>query len=236
MRTSLGWVVAVALLLPGGVARPVAPTPSSAAPAASQASTTPTPRSDPERTIAGVVVIEHGWAAHGATVSAYRLDAPGDRPRGASARPVATVFIWDAQGRFELHGLAEGDYRVVATLRGYSDSEVGARAGTADVRIELHEGPFVRGRVLGADGAPVKGFTLNQRFIGTPDGRFQTPTFGGGEMVLHIEAEGYVPLRRKVRTSGDASIDVGDLQLVRGRTSSAAWWTPRPARRSLAPA
>lgn len=77
---------------------------------------------------------------------------------------VDSVSSYDSDGRFELGGLTEGDFELVATSRGFPPSEpvpVTVRAGgSIPVTITLRRGGRIEGVVTNDDGEPVAGATI----------------------------------------------------------------------------
>lgn len=68
----------------------------------------------------------------------------------------------DAEGRFEVEGLAEGDYRIQASKRNYIGSITGLHLtakGAPGVTLWLVRGGSISGRVAGQGGEPVAGAT-----------------------------------------------------------------------------
>jgi protocatechuate 3,4-dioxygenase beta subunit len=131
----------------------------------------------PGATIRGVVV--QGTSeepVEGAVVR--QMDA-----RWGNASPAPSVFAvpsatTDSKGRFEIADLQEGTYELLATLGDVTTPEATTveigrdKAAPDEVRIVLTEGGSIEGTVIGRDGKPMAGLTINanptQRGGGNP--------------------------------------------------------------------
>ncbi|MBK7874350.1 MAG: carboxypeptidase regulatory-like domain-containing protein [Planctomycetes bacterium] len=104
--------------------------------------------------IAGVVKDAQGKAVEGAEVFASAKDA---------ARASMERATSDADGRFELRGLAPGVYELTANKDGYARTqstpvELAKDSGKlSDVELKLEKGVLVIARIYGADGRPASG-------------------------------------------------------------------------------
>lgn len=96
--------------------------------------------------------------AQGAPVSGAEVFASAKEQRGAGDRART-----NAEGRFELQGLAPGTYEVSATKDGFARSasksaELAKSAGKSrDVELVLEKGVVVTARIYGNDGRPASG-------------------------------------------------------------------------------
>jgi len=98
--------------------------------------------------ITGLVVDEDGEPLPGVSVTANLVK------KGKNRRSYSRNGISDAKGRFEIHGLLEGEYKVYG---GYLSGGGKFQAGARDLRLEYRapELEEIEGRVLDADGRPV---------------------------------------------------------------------------------
>jgi hypothetical protein len=116
---------------------------------------------------AGQVLGETGTPVEGATVSAELAGVaqPGRAPHGvAFARS-------GAEGRFVLEGLAASSYRVVAESGTRIVETMGSPTG-GPISLRLPPEPWLRGRVVGPDGSPVRSYRVNGLEITSDDGQF----------------------------------------------------------------
>jgi len=152
------------------------------------------------RTLAGQVV-----DVVGAPIGAFDLLI---RRRLGIARPTAAAeSLVDPQGRFAVR-VADGDYDVVASARGYAHTLVRAAAGTGDLRIVLGRGASLRGQVrAGDDHAPIAGaavaceFGAGGRGDGSlpaepgvttrADGTFELTGIPSGPLAIRVSASGF---------------------------------------------
>ena len=132
----------------------------------------------------------------------------GGVPMGGSMPPVVT----GADGRFEIRGLREGDYDLVAEGLGGSARALSDKIATgSEVTIELVSLTALAGRVT-KNGDPVKRFTVEltgparfARGFRTGDGSFRMPRLDPGRYQLRVRGGG-----------GEASMDV---DVAAGRTT-----------------
>ena len=115
----------------------------------------------------GQVLDETGMPVEGATVWAEL--AGGVQP--GSAPSPESVARSDAEGRFVLEGLAAASYRVAAQ-RGTRIVETMASPTGGPISLTLPPEPWLRGRVVGPDGSPVRRYRVNGREFTDDDGRF----------------------------------------------------------------
>ena len=106
--------------------------------------------------ISGRVTDAEGNALAGVTVSIrYENEKGARRQRGGTERTMQSVSS-DAEGRFAMWGLKQGNFRVTARVPGHYSTSVVAASGSTDVTVVVKPGARVRGRVM-SDGAPVAG-------------------------------------------------------------------------------
>ena len=98
---------------------------------------------EPGLSIRGRVELHDGEPAEWGTVTA--------RPAQEDDEDARSSFASIEDGRFELRGLAPGEYRVRAEMFG-NQQETVAQAGQTDVVLRLSQGGTLRGRVVHADG------------------------------------------------------------------------------------
>ncbi|MGQ0551666.1 MAG: carboxypeptidase regulatory-like domain-containing protein [Planctomycetota bacterium] len=118
----------------------------------------------------------------GALIEAQALDA--HRAGGVSTT--------DADGRFEITGLAFGNYNITAIAKGYcrKSERTWAERGEDSVELRLAPAGSVAGTVLGSDGRPVAHFDLQARFHSdrhappSPRGNFRRISSSQGRFVL----------------------------------------------------
>lgn len=102
------------------------------------------------------------------TMMATFVGGPDQRPR----------ITTGADGRFEIKGLAPGDYSLSASKPGYSSARVDpvkAAPDAAPVELVMSAGVSISGRVVDSNGVPAEGFLVQARRKGAPG-----PGFGGG--------------------------------------------------------
>lgn len=109
--------------------------------------------------IHGSVTLPDGTLAKGGTVSAEPADADveaeTDEDPAAPALPTSgTGKVRD--GAFRVGGLAPGKYTLTVSVSGYAGLPVAAEAGARGVQIRLTPCGTVTGKVVGADGKPVR--------------------------------------------------------------------------------
>lgn len=148
-------------------------------------------RLPPELAIEGRVLTEDGANRAGVLVSASPV-AKESRERGASReRPTGRS---DAQGRFRIGGLADGEYTLtVAAAPDYvATPGVKVPAGTKDVEVKVRRGVSARIRVTDPAGRPVGNASVNL-----------SPAKPGGPASGAGGAGGVVPLPAPPSLDGD---------------------------------
>jgi protocatechuate 3,4-dioxygenase beta subunit len=112
----------------------------------------------------------------------------------------------DAAGRFELHNLAPGTFRLWTGSAEHQDFEITAEADAPPLTLVLTPKAKVRLRVLHEDGRPFTAFVLGGEPVAVPSGEH---TFHGStmEQTLEISAPGYASERVKV-PPGPGSLEV----------------------------
>ncbi len=179
-------------------------------------------------TLAGRVVDSGGRTVEGARVAL--VDGEGERH-----------VVSEADGRFEVAGLAAGETTLVASAPGALPSEplrcpVGA--DLRDLELRLRGAPRLRGRVLGPDGLPVAGARvarfgdLDAAITTGADGAFELEGEREGEPLL-VTAPGLAAARVTAAPAGAAC----DLEVRLVAVAPAPGTTARLAlRRGDAPA
>ncbi len=137
---------------------------------------------------------------------------------GPTGSPVEQVSLFasdhdgmaatDAEGRFELKGLAAGPLELYGIgSRGAMTDTVKVTAPARDVVLTLQGARRVKGRVVDERGAPLAGVDVNDEQVTGPDGRFEVQVAGGS---LTLFLSGYV-----LETLEPPADDVGDVVLRR---------------------
>ncbi|MHC5209222.1 MAG: carboxypeptidase regulatory-like domain-containing protein [Planctomycetota bacterium] len=135
----------------------------------------------------------------GATVEAVPLDPENDGGRA----------VTDADGNFEIEGIAAGNYVVTAVADGFAkrSQRTWADAYGAPIQIVLPEQGTLEGVVLGVGGQPVRSFEVQARFhrrrmdppsprfgvqrVVSDDGSFVIQNLDGGFWCVQAWAQGY---------------------------------------------
>lgn len=180
----------------------------------------------PEFGLRGQVVSGEGPVAGAQLV--VDTDPPGNGP------PFRAVS--DESGKFQIAGLPEGDFVLLATRHGYASSRPYAIRGEGphDLRIELPKLGAAHGRLLGADGKPARNGvietwrtvrgqppywpTADRLVVDDPEGRFSVEFEGAGSFILLARADGCAPTWSEVLQARTDPIALGDWQLPAGST------------------
>jgi protocatechuate 3,4-dioxygenase beta subunit len=143
-----------------------------------------------------------------------------------------TPQLTGPDGRFTLRYLRPGEHLVTALRQGsvFDGEATGGKvrmlephrgvlvsAGAKDVRLVMRARAYVRGRVVRADGSPVRHFQVNETILDDPQGAFRWPISGDGEEVLAFAAPELAGTLRKVRVRQGVDADLGDVVLHAGR-------------------
>lgn len=146
--------------------------------------------------------------------------------------------VSDAEGRFAIAGLPEGDFLISASRRGYLSSRPeGIRGeGPFEFRIELQALGALTGRLLGSDRKPARTGTLEiwravrgqPPYFSTgevvpvedPEGRFRIEFAGGGTYLLLARADGCAPTWSEIVQTRSDPVNLGDWQLPAGSAMS----------------
>ncbi len=160
-----------------------------------------------------------GLPAAGAEVEAWQLASSvpldGDLLRNSSAARESAKTKTDAEGRFSLQLLREGEYgiHVFHTAAGLGD----ATARTGGPTVELQLAPrcvrSASGRVVDERGVPVTRFQLGSQRVRDAKGRFRLE----GGCFLTVEASGFVPRDLPLLSLKTLHADLPDVVLERGR-------------------
>jgi protocatechuate 3,4-dioxygenase beta subunit len=121
--------------------------------------------------VAGKVVDEGGTGIAGATVSIHPTATTA--PAAILEPPPRTA----SDGSFRVLGLPDGEVRVIVTVPSpwLAPAPLLARAGDREVRVRIGRGAEIRGRVVGPEGEPIEGFTVEtdaRRTVSDKDGSF----------------------------------------------------------------
>lgn len=194
--------------------------------AVSRPASEPAPAGD--ATIEGRVLDPDGKPATKARVLALR-QRDRDELMTAGRAPLPKGAPADAEGRFQITGLAPGRYNVAATapgLTGAFASGVSVKSGqgtTIELRLR-RDGVTVSGRVLDAGGGPIPGATVRALFysrLGTQDAPPESAVFEAiadesgayslqlpaGRQSLTAEASGYTTGREYLDLASNTSQD-----------------------------
>jgi carboxypeptidase family protein len=182
-------------------------------------------------TIAGTVVTPGGEPIAGAQVMAM-VDLTGKSEELANFRLRGPAFdTADGAGRFEIHGLPDGAYRLRASRAEASWDAMYLRpgilvhAGDQAVRLELASDGHVVGKVLFADGTAPDTYSVSASWgNGAPfaarDGSF-TLDAPAGRITLTVSGPQFVRKSLSdVEIKGDATTDVGTINVEKGRSLS----------------
>lgn len=127
--------------------------------------------------LAGVVVDPAG-----APLEGVRVRAESDEERAGGERHGRAVT--DAEGRFRIEGLHDGEFEIEASRRGRSRVLGAATSGSAGLRLVMPEAATARGRVLGGDAplsdADVRAAGGDASPVG-PDGTFEVSDLEPGQ-------------------------------------------------------
>jgi len=182
----------------------------------------------PGSSIVGVVRGPDDRPVEGALVRAEAKGMPGQWIASSPRRA-------DAQGRFELNGVQEGDYNVLVRHPDWAPAIVPNVAvnqeSETDLEIVLSRGASLAGRLLNADDRPVRGRVSVQELNGEGtrsiedllrvetdgEGQFRIERVPSGSHALAVVAPGYAAERVEVSVGDRVSaVDVGDIKLATG--------------------
>lgn len=143
----------------------------------------------------------------------------------------------DAEGRFELSGVALGAYVVRVRATGYARwaREVEWHQGPLDpLEIELTREQILAGSVHDENGQPLAGAVVQARLSGrtalgawraesSPDGSFEVRGLRAGDLQAWVSKEGYAAWSRAIRMPHPEPLDV---VLTAPGTLTGTVWTP----------
>lgn len=203
--------------------------------------------------IVGRVVDAHGGPLSDAFVDATRESDSASAAIGGALRDARWLDglagsesrrLTDVDGRFELTGLAEGRYTVVAQRRGGGEGTVEHVATGSEVVIRIAETASLQGSVRLSGGGtpeqfhvsihePTTGYRASDKFFRT-GGAFRFPEVPRGDYQVIVEApEGASTVRVSVAEGGRAEVQVELLPrvTVRGKVIDAETGAPVPGMR-----
>jgi|JI10StandDraft_1071094.scaffolds.fasta_scaffold12875_5 uncharacterized GH25 family protein len=177
--------------------------------------------------IAGVVVDRAGEPLDGVQVSAApdfrggNFDPQQFRLRGL------IQDLTDADGHFELVGLAAGSYSVRASRtaagrgRMFGPDGETAKTGTRDLRIVLPADGGVKGKVAFADGTAPVGFGVSVGFAqdqpGGKDGAFEIGDLPPRDYRVTVHGSDFDDKTVEAKVEEGKVVDVGTITVVKGR-------------------
>lgn len=167
-----------------------------------------TGREDVEITLApGNAIRGRVVDGEGEPVPAFHVVAR--RQRGALMRfNVRTTASYDADGRFELTGLPEGELELVATARGFPPSEPVSATPSAsppEVTLTLQRGGRLEGVVRDPDGAPIAGASVRLESSlgrGSSAAPVSPPSVSGEDGTFVLDGVGQDPRSVRVTAAG----------------------------------
>lgn len=149
----------------------------------------------------------------GAPVPRVEVEPRGNRrARGPSVQT-------GPDGTFRIDTLEEGTYTLRFSLDGWLDQEVEATTDGPPIQVVLEPGPYVRARVVDAEGRPVararvqtdNDWTQSVRAETAADGTFSLQLSRDGGLTLVVRARGFAAGRIEVPEGGG---DLGELVLA----------------------
>jgi 5-hydroxyisourate hydrolase-like protein (transthyretin family) len=159
----------------------------------------------PSARVSGRVLDAAGVPLPGATVT---LEATGRQAvTSGPPMPIRT----DANGTFDIRGVAAGEYQLKVTKTGYLPTSTTARAGTP-ARVSLTKAGAITGRIIDALGEPLARVPVHvRRYQYDPDGRRTAVAAGvsdttddlGQFRVYGLAAGDYVVLTQSARGAND---------------------------------
>ncbi|NVJ22217.1 carboxypeptidase regulatory-like domain-containing protein [Myxococcus sp. AM011] len=187
-----------------------------------------------EHSLEGIAVDTTGRPVQGLTVRARSLvrdDGPKFIEMGEDRNETPFGVLTDEEGRFVLRGLGPVDHSLRAIKPGHEllpercsgivpgDEEVHVTADTKQVRLVFRRRPHIRGRLLGADGAPQRDFSVGDTRIKSEDGTFTVPLHEQPITRQYLFSVHEQPkVTRAVKGGVDvADVDLGELRLEEGR-------------------
>jgi hypothetical protein len=190
----------------------------------------------------------------GPSIGGRVLTPDGKPAAGAAVRAESEMWsgkVWsavtDAGGRFDISGLAPGEYRLIAHHKDWAVAIVGGvrleRAGDVEADLVLSAPVRVTGRLVDSDERPLTGTVSLQEADGQPspqslgllvradagdDGRFTLERVPSGSHALAVVARGVAARRVPIEVgAGQKAVDLGDVVLeagaqIRGRVRDTA--------------
>jgi protocatechuate 3,4-dioxygenase beta subunit len=190
----------------------------------------------PEGGLSGKVVdAETRRPIEGAQVSAQEIKG-GDAETAMMAKLGLSGLggeTTDAEGKYTLSTLEDGEYAVVASKDGYASlglsAEVRNSRGPSDLDFSLSKGETLTGEVEGSDpSTPIKMIFLSVKDSGgrsvyskrltlSASGEYQAESLPTGECEVSVDAKGYASAKKTVRISA-GSDNRADFVLTAGGT------------------
>lgn len=177
--------------------------------------------------IAGIVVDRAGEGLDGVQVTAAPDFRAGNFEPGQFRLRGLVQDLTDADGRFELVGLAPGSYRVSASrgaggrMRGFGGEGEPAKPGDRDVKIVLPADGGVKGKVALADGSAPTGFSVSAGFAqeqgGGKDGTFELGELPPRDYRITIHGSDFDDKTVEAKVEEGKVTDVGTIAVARGR-------------------
>jgi hypothetical protein len=179
--------------------------------------------------IAGIVVDETGEPIAEATVKCYPDFMAGEIQDGNFVLASDATATSDGDGRFTLHGLEKGKYRVWAdrgNRRGRNDGNDGVKAetGDRDVRVVLPAPGGIKGKVALTGGEPPELAIVSSGWehrVTVRDGNFELGDLQPGKYDVRISGQDFAEkVKADVKVEPGKVTDLGNITLLAGRSLS----------------
>ena len=189
-------------------------------------------RLPPARTLTGTVEGPGSVRAGGSLVSLFRaIDPPSTDKRVRPRRVLAAETLAKEDGTFEITGLGEADYEIVAFHAQFGKATIDLAPAQIEARVQLTSPGIIRGRIVHAArplaGVDVVSVPDAATFNGArdmtdakggdarsgADGRFQVAASAAGGGELRIGGGQYAVTRITLPRPVPPVLDVGDIEL-----------------------